>query len=117
MSESNVTISVQPGPEAYTVVVSGRVDSSNANELDSTLQQLIKDDHEKLVIQLTDVVYMSSAGLRAIVSALREAKKKRGGDVRIAAPSERVSEVFALAGLNPLFQTYGDVKTAVASFD
>ncbi|MCZ7670001.1 MAG: STAS domain-containing protein [Chloroflexi bacterium] len=117
MSESNVTISVQPGPEAYIVVVSGRVDSSNANELDTILQQLIKDDHEKLVIQLTDVVYMSSAGLRAIVSALREVKKKRGGDVRIAAPSQRVSEVFALAGLNPLFQTFDDVETAVASFD
>lgn len=116
MSESQLTISVHPGPVVYSVQVVGRVDSSNANELDSTLQQLIKDSHEKLALQLTGVSYMSSAGLRAIVSALREAKKKRG-DVRIVAPSERVAEVFSLAGLTPLFQMYDDMETAVASFD
>jgi anti-anti-sigma factor len=115
MSESQVTISVKPGAEAYLVSVTGRVDSSNANELDATLSQLVSDGHNKLVLELTGITYMSSAGLRAIVSALRGAKKKRG-DVRIAAPSERVSEVFALAGLNPLFQTFDDVDTAVNSF-
>ncbi|NHZ71546.1 MAG: anti-sigma factor antagonist [Aquificales bacterium] len=116
MSESQVTISVQPRPEAYIVTVVGRVDSSNANGLDTTFSQLISDGHNKLVLELTEISYMSSAGLRAIVSALRAAKKKRG-DVRIAAPSERVAEVFALAGLNPLFKTYGDVETAVSSFN
>lgn len=116
MSESQVTISVKPGAKAYLVTVTGRVDSSNANELDTTLSQLISDGHNKLVLELTGISYMSSAGLRAIVSALRSTKKKRG-DVRIAAPSERVSEVFALAGLNPLFQTFDDVETAVTSFD
>ena len=116
MSESQVTISVRPGPLAYVVTAAGRVDSSNANELDTTLAQLISDGQAKLVLELTAVSYMSSAGLRAIVSALRAAKKKRG-DVRIAAPSKRVAEVFELAGLNPLFETFDDVETAVSSFD
>ncbi len=116
MSESQVTISVDPGPVAYVVTVAGRVDSSNASELDEALSQLIEDKITKLVLELAGVTYMSSAGLRAIVSALRAAKKKRG-DVHIAAPSERVAEVFALAGLNPLFETYDDVETAVNSFE
>jgi len=115
MSESQVTISVDPGPVVYTVTVAGRVDSSNANKLDEKLSQLVEDRHTKLVLKLTDVTYMSSAGLRTIVSALRNTKKKRG-DVRIASPSERVAEVFALAGLNPLFETFDDVETAVNSF-
>jgi anti-anti-sigma factor len=116
MSDSQVSISITPGPVAYVIAVSGRVDSSNANELDTTLQQLLDDDLHQLVMELSGIDYMSSAGLRAIISALREAKKK-GGDVRIAAPSERVSEVFTLAGLNPLFQIFDDVDTAVASFE
>ncbi len=116
MSESQVTISVRPGKVAYVVTVVGRIDSSNASELDTTLAQLIDDSHHKLVLELTEVSYMSSAGLRAIVSALRTAKKKHG-DVRIAAPSERVSEVFTLAGLTPLFQMFDDIETAVNSFD
>lgn len=116
MSESQVTINVQPGSEAYIITVIGRIDSSNADQLDDTLSQLIADGHNKLVLQLTDITYMSSAGLRAIVSALRSTKKKHGGDVRIAAPSERVSEVFDLAGLTPLFQIFDDSETAVNSF-
>ncbi len=59
------------------MTVAGRVDSSNANELDTLLAQLIEDKHFKLVLELTEVVYMSSAGLRGIVSALRSAKKKQ----------------------------------------
>lgn len=117
MSESQVNISVKPGPIAYVVTVAGRIDSSNANELDETLSQLIEDKHIKLVLTLTDVTYMSSAGLRAVVSALRGAKKKYGGDVRIAAPSERVAEVFSLAGLTPMFQMFDDAETAVKSFE
>ena len=116
MSDSQVSISISPGPVAYVITVSGRVDSSNANELDTLLQQLLEDGHYKLVLELSDIDYMSSAGLRAIISALRAAKKKRG-DVYIAATSERVSEVFTLAGLNPLFQMFDDADTAVASFD
>jgi anti-anti-sigma factor len=115
MSESQANISVQPGAEAYIVTVAGRVDSSNANEFDATLAQLISDGHEHLVLDLAGVTYMSSAGLRAIVSALRSTKKKRG-DVRIAAPSDRVAEVFSLAGLTPLFAIFDDVETAVNSF-
>lgn len=115
MSESEVNISVETLKRVSVVTVAGRIDSSNASQLDNTLKQLLEDGQNNLVVQLSGVEYMSSAGLRAIVAALREAKKKRG-DVRIAEPSERVTEVFSLAGLTALFETYDDLTTAVGSF-
>lgn len=115
MSNSALTISVQSLKRVDLVTVSGRVDSSNANELDKKLKELVANDRHNLVLQLSQVGYMSSAGLRSIVAALRECKK-HGGDVRLATPSERVAEVLSLAGLDSLFQVFDDETAAVGSF-
>jgi anti-sigma B factor antagonist len=58
---------------------------------------------------------MSSAGLRGMVSSLK-ACKSGGGNLVIANPSNRVSEVMQLAGLTSLFALYDDVTSAVGSF-
>jgi len=97
------------------VTVGGRVDSSAAPELEKTFQHLLESRHNQIVVELADVEYMSSAGLRALVSALKTAKKG-GGDVVIARPSTRVREVIELAGLTPVFTLYDDVVEAVGSF-
>ncbi len=97
------------------VKVSGRIDSSNAPAFDEALKQLTDNGRYKIVLELSDVDYMSSAGLRAMVSALRTCKS-RFGDVRLASPSSRVNEVLGLAGLSSLFETYADPTAAVGSF-
>lgn len=97
------------------VTVSGRIDSSNAPELDAALKGLLESGRTNIILAMSDANYMSSAGLRAIVTALRTAKKNRG-DVRLAAPSERIVEVLKLAGLEEVFETYDDEVSAVGSF-
>jgi anti-sigma B factor antagonist len=119
MSNTTLQISTEHLKRVTLVTVSGRIDSSNAHELDAALSQAIEGGHSSIVVNLSGVSYMSSAGLRALVSALRESKKK-GGDVRLSAPSERVSDVLNLAGLStgssPLFTLFEDDTTAVGSF-
>jgi anti-sigma B factor antagonist len=110
-----MSVNVETHKRVAVVTVKGRVDSSNAGEFDKKLQDLINEGSANIILDMGEVEYMSSAGLRAVVSALREAKKKRG-DVRLAAPSARVAEVFELAGLRPLFTTYDNLTTAVGSF-
>lgn len=108
-------ISVQSLKRVDLITVSGRVDSSTAPELEETLEDRMDEGRYSLVLEMSGVNYLSSAGLRALVAALRTCKKK-GGDVRIANPSERVSEVMALAGLDSLFTMYDDVTVAVGSY-
>jgi anti-sigma B factor antagonist len=99
------------------VKVSGRVDSSTAPKLDQTLKGLVENGRFKLVLDLSGVEYMSSAGLRAMVSCFREVKKGiRMGDLRLTNPSERVAEVLDLAGLDEVFQIFDDLVGAVGSF-
>jgi anti-sigma B factor antagonist len=97
------------------VTVSGRVDSSNAPQLDEALKNLTNSGRSNLVLDLSQVDYMSSAGLRSLVSTLRDCKRK-GGDVRLATPSPRVSDVLSLAGLDSIFEVYDNTTEAVGSF-
>jgi anti-sigma B factor antagonist len=97
------------------VKVSGRVDSATAPEMEKALQNLIDLDRSQLVLDLQDTEYMSSAGLRVLVSMLKAAKKS-GGDLRLASLSPRVKEVLELSGLTPVFGIHGDVVEAVGSF-
>lgn len=97
------------------VKVTGRVDSATAPDLEQALTDLINSDRNQLVLDLSGVEYMSSAGLRVLVSMLKAAKKG-GGDLRLAQLSPRVAEVFDLAGLTPVFGIHTDIVEAVGSF-
>jgi anti-sigma B factor antagonist len=108
-------IDVQSMRRVELVTVSGRIDSSNAGDFDARLKELIEQGEYQLVLNLSGVEYTSSAGLRALVSALRECKK-HNGDLRLSAPSDRVTEVLDLAGLTTLFEVFDDDVTAVGSF-
>ena len=111
----SATIEVTSYARVDVVTVAGRIDSNNASQLDEAFSQLADKDRYNLVLELSGVEYMSSAGLRALVTALRTAKR-HNGDVRIATPSERITEVLDLAGLTSLFQVFGDITAAVGSY-
>jgi anti-sigma B factor antagonist len=97
------------------VTVAGRIDSSNASELDEALKGLLSNGRYNIVLDLSGVDYMSSAGLRSLVATVRECKR-RSGDLRLTQPSERVSDVLKLAGLDSVFQVFDDPTAAVGSF-
>ena len=97
------------------VSVSGRVDSNTAPTFEDALRAVIEGGQRNVVLELSGVNFMSSAGLRGMVSSLK-ACKKGGGDLFIATPSDRVSDVLKLAGLTSLFSVYDDVTSAVADF-
>lgn len=110
-----VEITVENYKRADMVTVAGRIDGSNAGELEEAFKGLTDDGRYNLVAELSGVDYMSSAGLRALVAAMRECKKHRG-DLRIASPSERMQEVLSLAGLDSIFQIFDEPAAAVGSF-
>lgn len=93
----------------------GRIDSNSAPEFDNELKAALENGRHNIVLNLSGVSYMSSAGLRALISALRECKKHHG-NVVLAAPSDRVKEVLELAGLSTIFNIYDDETTAVGNF-
>lgn len=97
------------------VGVNGRVDSATAPDLEGALKKLVEAEKTQIVLDLKDVEYMSSAGLRAMVSTLK-AVKRVNGDLRLSSPSPRVEEVLRLAGLTSIFSIHASRDEAVGSF-
>jgi anti-sigma B factor antagonist len=98
------------------VIPEGIVNSDSASQLDAMLnERLDHTEHHNLVIDLSGVTYMSSAGLRALVGAMKRAHES-GGNLVIASPSPRVQEVLELAGLTEVFSIYEERLSAVGSF-
>lgn len=111
-----IDINVRPVQDSITLVeVSGRIDSMNANELGAALSDTIDNGHIRLVLDLGSVEYMSSAGLREIVSALKKVKRETG-DMRLAQPSPRVREVLEMAGLDTIFRIFPTQGEAIGSY-
>jgi anti-anti-sigma factor len=110
-----VEISVKEYKRVAVITISGRVDSVTAEEFESELVQTIDSGFNNLVLDLAAVDFLSSAGLRVLVTN-RKKVASAGGDIRIAQPSEQVIETLEITGLNTLFTTYPDRESAIASF-
>ncbi len=108
-------ISTQEVKRVSVMTVKGRVDSATAPDLENALKQLVDTEKTQIVLDLKDVEYMSSAGLRAMVSTLK-AVKRINGDLRLCSPSPRVAEVLRLAGLTSIFTIYSSQAEAAGSF-
>ncbi len=112
---SMVDIRVSELEQVTLVEVIGRVDSLNADELGTSLSNAIDEGNTNIVLDLSQVSYMSSAGLRELVSAFKKVRRV-SGDLRIAQPSTRVQEVLEMAGLDTIFQIFPTQTDAVGSY-
>jgi anti-sigma B factor antagonist len=98
------------------VEVKGRVDSATAPDLAKSIESLTKNGHHKIVIDMNAVDFISSAGLRVLISTQKECRRYNRGEVVLAAVSPKVQSALDLAGFNTLFKIYKDVLSAVGSF-
>jgi anti-sigma B factor antagonist len=111
-----IKISTKEYKRVDLVAVSGRVDSSTAPQLENALQKIIASGRYRIVVDLTGVDFISSAGIRVLLSALKQTRRFNRGDVRLAGLGTKVKKAFDLAGLLSLFQVFESSVDAVGSF-
>lgn len=98
------------------VVADGDINSATAPTFGTFLKDAIDAAaNSNVVLDMSHVYYMSSAGLRDIVSGLKRAKSA-GGDLHIAGIQSRLKPVFEMVGLDSLSVFYDSVHEAVDSF-
>lgn len=96
------------------VKVTGRIDSVTATTLDSELEK-IASENNKIVLDLSQVAYLSSAGVRAIVRILQNTSKS-GGGLKLASAPKHVLDVLETVGMMQVLQVYPSVEEAIADF-
>jgi anti-sigma B factor antagonist len=97
--------------DACLVGVNGRLDQNLTPTLEVELLNLLSQGYHHLIVNLNDVNYINSGGLRCLVTAWRQAHQ-HGGDLRLCGLNERVAKVFAMVGFDKVFQIYKDCAAA-----
>ncbi len=97
------------------IKIKGRVDSQTSPELAEVLNERFDEGRYKLVVDMSDVEFISSAGLRVLINAQKACRQFNRGEIILAAVPERIYETLDLAGLLPLFPIKEDVLHAVGS--
>jgi anti-anti-sigma factor len=97
------------------ITFKGRIDSQMAVELENLLQTIYDLGRYRLILDMTDVRYMSSAGLRILADILTK-NRDNGGDLKLVALNPKVLRVFEVIGFNNFFAMYDTVQSALADF-
>ncbi len=86
---------------ALIVKPEGHVDGSNSQEFQQALDTAITEEDSAVIMELEGLTYISSAGLRVILTTGR-ALQQRGAKLALCALSEAVSDVFQVSGFDQL---------------
>ena len=97
------------------VKASGRIDSATAPKLAEALDAIINVGRYRIVLDLSEVEFMSSAGLRVLIATQKNCKRYNRGEVILALVPKRIYDALELAGFVPLFRFYDNVLEAVGS--
>ncbi|MCQ2462274.1 MAG: STAS domain-containing protein [Clostridia bacterium] len=79
-----------------TIAVDGRIDTTTAPVLENELKESLNDSIDSLIIDFEKLAYISSAGLRVLLSAQKAMNKQ--GKMVVKNVSEEVNEVFEITG-------------------
>jgi anti-anti-sigma factor len=100
--------------DAVVAVPSGRIDHAAAAPLEDALANLIAaDGAAALVIDLANVEYISSVGLRVLMVAARQ-MRARHAPIAVAALQPVVTEIFAISRFDVVLPVHRSVRDALA---
>ncbi len=109
----NISESTKNGVTVF--VLEGRIDTQGAQVMDGVLQAAVATGKHKLVLDLAEVTYISSAGLRTLADVLTK-NREQDGDLKLAALNRKVLRVLRIIGFDKFFSLYDTLEAAVADF-
>ena len=98
---------------ALIVSIKGRLDAASSPEFEKEMKTFIAAGSNVFIIDLGELEYVSSAGLRSILVIARTLKAKEG-QLLLAALKDVVKEVFDISGFGSIIPIYGSLDSALA---
>lgn len=83
------------------IAIDGRMDASNAALAEEEITKVLEGEQNRLLFDLSKLEYLSSGGLRVILGAAKEIRR-RDGKVALAALKEYVYEIFEVSGFTAM---------------
>lgn len=95
--------------------LNGRMDAVSAPQFDAWLSERLQASQNKIVLDMSGLEYISSAGLRSLLAAAKQLKAV-GGTVVLSSISGTVEEVFRMSGFLAIFKVSPSTSEAVGTF-
>ena len=109
-------IEVRPAADVVVVDMNGKLTAGLGDQiLRDTIDELLAEGKKKVLLNLSGVSFLDSAGVGELVAGLRTAKRF-GADLRLLSTSDRVQSTLYMARLLPVFQMYRDEAEALQGF-
>jgi len=100
---------------ACVISIVGSLDALSAPEAIQFMLDQVEAGCNHLILDLSQVDFMSSAGLRALLVVLKECRYQ-GGDLRLVGPNPAIANILKITGFIGVMQVFDDVEQAVGSF-
>ncbi len=116
---SDFSIKVEEQQPAWRIALHGYLDAHTAPRLEETFREMIGDEKTKLIVDFEDLEYISSAGLGVFMAFIEEVRES-SGDIKLAAMTPKVYNVFDLLGFPMLYDicdTSAEARTRFITMD
>src|SRR5438094_8666730 len=114
MKKDPSTQNTPPHHRLYNIVpLKGEIDLHVSPTVTAALNDVIDKKPERLVVDLSDVSYIDSAGLAALIQAMQKVEGY-GGKFMLAGLQETVRSIFEISRLDQVFQIFPDADAALA---
>ena len=104
-SEMEIQITTREAEDVLVVDMVGRLDTSTSGEAYDQMVRIAQSGSSKVLVNLKDVDYISSAGLRVILTASKLLRTARG-ELRLCHANDVVREVLDVSGFNSLLRVH-----------
>lgn len=94
------------------VTIKGRLDADNAMEAEKTVNSVLEGNTNRILFDLGALDYLSSAGLRILLGAAKE-MKRRDGKIVLCSLTEFVREIFEVSGFESLIPIEDSVDSGL----
>jgi anti-sigma B factor antagonist len=98
------------------LIIKGKVDSFTAPDLIKAIEALNDANRYKIILDLSQMEFMSSAGFRALLLGQRNCKRYNRGEIVLASVPKKVMDALELTGFTPLFKIFDEITPAVGYF-
>ena len=107
-------IQIKDSGGACVISVAGKLDAISASDYEKAMNQLIADGKTRFVVDFSELSYISSAGLRVLLSTAKQLKPK-GGLALFANLQGNVQEVIEMTGFSTILGIHDSIDSALAA--
>lgn len=90
----------------------GKLDTQTFTDAQKQLTELIEEGEKMILLNFEKLIYISSAGLRVLLTAAKQLKAT-DGELRICSLNEMVKEVFDISGFSTILKIFGNESEAL----